>query len=245
MKPPMTSIQPKALIFDFGGVISRTLFETHRETEQALGLSKHSLQWRGPFDVENDDLWRRMQADDITERDYWKMRTQEVSDLTDNNWTKMSDFVKAARGAHPQLVIRPEFMETIKIAKAHNIRLAILSNELDLFYGEAFRAKLPFLTEFETITDATYTKILKPDPRAYQICLDALKLAPSECVFIDDQLRNIHGSLAHGLISVHFDVQNPSSSYAEALAHFGLDLPETYTSKKDTTEKTLKGSAQC
>jgi putative hydrolase of the HAD superfamily len=27
-----------ALIFDFGGVISKTLFETHADTEQALGL---------------------------------------------------------------------------------------------------------------------------------------------------------------------------------------------------------------
>ncbi|MEZ5449921.1 MAG: hypothetical protein R3E89_13430 [Thiolinea sp.] len=28
----------KALVLDFGGVISRTLFETHDSTEQALGL---------------------------------------------------------------------------------------------------------------------------------------------------------------------------------------------------------------
>ena len=28
----------RALILDFGGVISRTLFETHDETERALGL---------------------------------------------------------------------------------------------------------------------------------------------------------------------------------------------------------------
>lgn len=224
MKPVVTPNLPKALIFDFGGVISRTLFETHRETEQALGLPKNSLTWRGPFDVQGDKLWQDMQADKITERDYWKIRTQQVSDLTGNNWTKMSDFVKAARGAHPELVIRPEFMQTIKIAKSHDVRLAILSNELDLFYGETFRAKLPFLTDFESITDATYTKILKPDPQAYQICLEELNLAPSDCVFIDDQLRNIQGARSHGLISVHFDVQNPTQSYNESLSYFGLTL---------------------
>lgn len=239
MKSAINPSLPKALIFDFGGVISRTLFETHRETEQALGLPKHSLTWRGPFDAKGDKLWQDMQADKITERDYWKTRTEQISDLTGNNWTKMSDFVQAARGARPDLVIRPEFMETIKIAKANNIRLAILSNELDLFYGEAFRKKLPFLTDFETIIDATYTKILKPDPRAYQICLDELNLAPSKTVFIDDQLRNIQGARSHGLISVYFNVQNPAQSYNEALSYFGLNLSQAPSHPLNTVTASL------
>lgn len=213
---------PKALIFDFGGVISRTLFETHSETEQALGLRKGTLQWRGPFAPETDEFWRLMQADEITERDYWKIRTQEVAKLTGQDWTQMSDFVKAARGAHPELIIRPEFLETIRIAKKNKIRLAILSNELDLFYGEEFREKLPFLRYFETITDATYTKILKPAPQAYQICLDALSLPASDCVFIDDQHRNIVGAHNIGLKSIHFDIQNPQQSYEQTLAYFNL-----------------------
>lgn len=213
---------PKALIFDFGGVISRTLFETHRETEQALSLPEGTLQWRGPFAPDTDDVWRAMQADEITERDYWKTRTQDVAKLTGRNWTQMSDFVKAARGANPELIIRPEFFQTIEIAKKHGVRLAILSNELDLFYGEEFRGKLPFLEDFEVITDATYTKILKPDPRAYHICLEALSLPASDCVFIDDQHRNIVGAHNIGLKSIHFDVQNPRQSYEQALAYFNL-----------------------
>ena len=39
----------KALVLDFGGVISRTMFETHRLTEAALGLKSGSLTWMGPF----------------------------------------------------------------------------------------------------------------------------------------------------------------------------------------------------
>ena len=210
----------KALIFDFGGVISRTLFETHRETEDALELARGTLTWRGPFDTANDPVWRDMQADKISERDYWKIRTEEVAKLCGKNWTQMSDFVKAARGAHPELIIRPGFLRTINFAKANNIRLAILSNELDLFYGDEFRAKLDFLKDFEVIVDATYTKILKPDPRAYKICLDKIGLNGNECVFIDDQQRNIDGAERIGLTSVKFDVQNPDTSFIKALSYF-------------------------
>jgi len=40
----------KALILDFGGVISRTLFETHAMSERALKLPIGSMTWQGPFD---------------------------------------------------------------------------------------------------------------------------------------------------------------------------------------------------
>ena len=215
----------RALILDFGGVISRTLFETHDLSEKALGLPNGSLTWQGPFAPEADPLWRAMQADEISERDYWKSRTAEVAKLVGQNWNEMSDFVRAARGADPDAVIRPEFRTTIAACKAAGVRLAILSNELDLFYGADFREKLPFLKDFEVIVDATYTGILKPDARAYELVLQELGLPAADCVFVDDQLRNIKGAEALGLPAVHFDVMAPSQSYAEALRL--LDLERT------------------
>jgi putative hydrolase of the HAD superfamily len=212
----------RALILDFGGVISRTLFETHSLTEVALGLPAGSLTWRGPIAPETDALWRDMQAGTITERDYWARRTVEVGVLTGRDWTQMSDFVRAARGADPDAVIRPEFRAAIKRVKDAGLRLAILSNELDLFYGADFRAKLPFLTEFEVIIDATHTGILKPDPCAYQDCLDQLGLHAEHCVFVDDQRRNVDGAHAIGLPTVHFDVANPATGYTQALHLLGL-----------------------
>jgi putative hydrolase of the HAD superfamily len=220
----MSSLKPQALVLDFGGVVTRTLFETHALTEQALGLKPGTLGWRGPFDPASDPLWRAMQADEISERDYWKTRTSEVGRLVGEDWHDMSTFVQRARGADPQAVIRPEAEQAIRTAHAAGVRLAILSNELDLFYGASFRERLPMLSLFETIVDATYTKILKPDARAYAMVGDALQLPLAACVFVDDQKRNIDGADAAGMLTVHFDVARPAPSYAEALGHFGLAL---------------------
>lgn len=207
----------KALILDFGGVISRTLFETHALSEAALGLPPGILTWQGPFDPAGDSLWRSMQADEISERDYWRQRTAEVAALVRADWSEMSDFVKAARGASPDEVIRPEFLSSFAEARAAGYKTAILSNELDLFYGAEFRSKLPFIADFDVIVDATYTKILKPDARAYGEVIEKLGIAPEAGVFVDDQLRNIEGARAVGLQTVHFDVMKPADSYAEAL----------------------------
>ena len=212
----------KALILDFGGVVTRTLFETHDLTENALGLAPGTLAWRGPFDPSTDDLWVSMQAGRISERDYWTTRTREVAALVGRPWTTMMEFVQAARGTDAEHVLRPEARNAILAAKASGVRLAILSNELDLFYGAAFRKSFQLIDLFEAVIDATYTKILKPDPRAYQLCLDALSLPPGACVFVDDQKKNVDGARAVNIPAVHFDVTQPAKSYAEALSLLGI-----------------------
>lgn len=212
----------QALVLDFGGVISRTLFETHAQTELALGLAAGSLTWQGPFKPEQDALWQAMQRDEISERDYWLTRSKETGALLGKNWTTMEAFVRAARGKHVTAVIRPEALTAIAKVKQAGGKLAILSNELDLFYGSDFRSELPFLNDFDVIIDATYTGILKPRAEAYQLVLDALQLPAAACVFVDDQLRNIKGAEAVGMQTIHFDVQQPLSSYQQALQAFDL-----------------------
>ena len=212
-----------ALVLDFGGVMSRTLFETHALTEQTLGLEPGTLTWLGPFDPDSDPLWQRMQAGALTERDYWLRRARETGQSIGKNWTSMQEFVIAARGAEPAQVIRPECTAAVEVAAAGGHTLAVLSNELDLFYGSNFRQKLPLLDRFDVIVDATHTRVLKPDPRAYQLVCDALGCRAADCVFVDDQARNIAGAQAFGMRTVHFDVRNPADSYRQALACLGLD----------------------
>ena len=217
----------KALVLDFGGVISRTVFETHRENEQALGLSEGTLTWRGPFDPEGDPLWCAMQAGKISERDYWFQRAAETGKLVGETWTTLPEFLQRIRGDVPHSMIRPEFLSTLALAKHQNCKLAILSNELDLFYGADIRNKLPFLADFDLIVDATYSGILKPDPRAYGAIVDGLKVRPTDCVFVDDQLKNIIGANTFGMQTIHFDVTHPKESYAQALALLDATTTET------------------
>ena len=218
----MSASTASALVLDFGGVISKTLFETHDATEAALGLAPGTLTWRGPFAQDTDPLWSAMQRGELSERDYWLARSREVGQLIGEDWHDMQTFVRRARGADPMLVIRPEAERAIRIAREAGRKLAILSNELDLFYGADFRHRLPLLGQFDVIVDATHTGILKPDLRAYGAVCEALRLAPQACVFVDDQERNINGAIACGLSTVWFDGRHPENSYRQALHTLGL-----------------------
>ena len=76
------------------------------------------------------------------------------------------------------------------------------------------------------ISDATYTHVLKPAPEAYLACLEELGLSAEDCVFIDDQMRNVKGGLAVGLRALHLDVRAPLAAMNRALEELGI--PERF-----------------
>jgi putative hydrolase of the HAD superfamily len=219
----LTTPQPRATrgkrpktcaILDFGGVISRTPFEQHRLTESVLGLPQGTLTWLGPLAPQTDELWRQMLDGQISEREYWRLRAAEVGRLVGEQWNDMASFLRRIRGPDPNQAVRPEAVAFLTEAKRRGKRLAVLSNELDLFYGRETRERIDILQLMETIVDGTYTNVLKPDPAAYEICLRTLGVDVEDAVFLDDQPRNVAGALAIGLEAVQFDVRDPKGSYA-------------------------------
>ena len=205
----------RGLLLDFGGVISVTLFERHRTSERLLGLPEGTLLWRGPFDPDGDDLWRDMLEGRISERDYWAFRAQETGRRIGEDWDMLA-MIRRTMGDGPNAHIRPQARDFVFLAKAAGRRVGILSNELELFYGADTMARLDILKLMDGLVDATHTKILKPDPRAYALGCAALGLPPERIVFVDDQQRNVDGAKAAGLIAIRFDVVDPARSFAEA-----------------------------
>lgn len=211
----------KALLLDFGGVIVMTGFELHSLTERLLGLPSGTLTWRGPFDPTSDLLWQAMQRDEISEREYWAIRAGEVGQLIGETWDVLA-YMRAIKCASPDEAIRPEAVETIKLAKAKGFKVGLLTNELELFYGQDCVERISILHEFDAIVDASHTKILKPKPEAYQLALEALGVAAYETLFVDDQWRNIAGAQQTGLETFHFDVTRPAEHYAQVRTMLGF-----------------------
>ncbi len=61
-----------------------------------------------------------------------------------------------------------------------------------------------FLHWFEGIVVSGEEKLIKPDPRIYQVLLERYNVTPQRALFIDDNVKNVAGAEAVGLHAVHF-----------------------------------------
>lgn len=218
--------RPRGLLLDFGSVISISVFERHRQTEEALGLPRGTLAWRGPLAPETDPLWQAMQRDEISERDYWATRARELGEAVgERDWDVLTMLTRV-RQVDPNDVVRPWMRRLIRAARERGIRIAMLTNELELFYGKEFLARMDVLAHFDAIVDATHTGILKPDPRAYALAIEAMDLPAREILFVDDQFRNIAGAVKAGLQTQHFDLRDVPGQIASVAARLALPTPE-------------------
>jgi putative hydrolase of the HAD superfamily len=213
---------PRALLLDFGSVISVSAFERHRQTEQVLNLAPGSLTWLGPLDPATDPLWAAMQRDEITERDYWATRARELGVAVGEADWDMATMLSRLRHADPNNAVRPEMRRLIREARASGIRVGVLSNEFELFYGPGMLERIDVLREMDAMVDATHTKILKPDPRAYALALAALQLPAHQVLFVDDQFRNIAGAVRAGLQAQFFDLRDVPGNIAAIAARLKL-----------------------
>jgi putative hydrolase of the HAD superfamily len=212
----------QALLLDFGSVISVSLFEQRRQIEQKLGLAGGVLSWSGPFDMATDPLWAAMQRDELTERDYWGTRAREIGELVgEQNWT-MLELFDHVRNDNYDEVIRPAMYKAMDFCKKNKIKIGILSNELELFYGKKWLDGLTLMSEMACFIDASTTNILKPDPRAYQLAIDALGVQPENIVFLDDQMRNVIGANQVGIVGIHFDITQPVACFEAAIGRFTI-----------------------
>jgi len=217
-------VRPRGLLLDFGAVISVSVFERHRETEMLLGLPPGSLTWMGPLAPATDPLWQAMQRDEITEREYWAARARELgTSVGEADWDVLRMLTRL-RQVDPNAIIRPEVERLIHAARAQGIKVGILSNDLELFYGKELLSKMDVLQEIGTIVDASHSGILKPAPRAYELAIEAMQLAPEKILFVDDQFRNIAGAVKAGLQTHHFDLRDVCGQVSAIAARLGVSL---------------------
>lgn len=188
----------KKLLLDFGGVVLKTPFE--------MTPRLASADWPGPFDTDNDALWRAFQSAEITEREYWHTRATEAFPDADDPTTDLMDVLFAPP---PDDVLRPQVMRLVGSYGA-----AVLTNDLGRFHPDPWLDTMGLRDTFTPLIDLSFHRVLKPAPEAYDWALRQLELSASDVLFVDDQPANIKGAERLGIESIWFDVTQPDAATA-------------------------------
>lgn len=197
----------KALIFDVGGVLVRTVDRSRRAILEAeLGLPK------GQTDdtVFNSAMGQAAQRGEVTSRSLW-------------NW------VAADMGLDKQGLghFRHEFWggdrlneELVALIRSLRPRYqtAIISNFMDEL-RESLTVEYPIIDAFDLVVISAEEKVMKPDLLIFQRTIERLGRKPEECVFVDDFAHNVVGARAAGMHAIHY---TPETNIEKELAILGV-----------------------
>lgn len=199
----------KAVIFDMGGVLVRTVDPGKRAAWEArLGLA--------PGDAErivlNSPMGKQAQMGAITTADLWHWVQGEFGFDDDTLAAFRHDFWAGD-------ALDDELVDLLRYLRL-NYQTALLSNFMDELH-EVITVRHPMADAFDLVVGSAYEKMMKPDARIYELTLARLGRKPAEAVFIDDMLHNIEGAQQVGLATVHYQA---GMDVTAALAELGLQV---------------------
>jgi epoxide hydrolase-like predicted phosphatase len=198
----------KAVIFDIGGVLIRTAdHASRRQWEKKLGLAE----WESETIVFTSEMGTKAQSGAITDDELW----QWVGQRLNLNGSELAAFRKGFWAGDE---LDTGLVDYIRTLKGSGYQTAVISNATDNLHN-ALTNQFKIDDAFDIIVGSADEKVMKPDPRIYQLTLERLGRQPSETVFIDDFAHNIQTAQELGMATVHF---KPGTDVPKELAKLGI-----------------------
>lgn len=115
--------------------------------------------------------------------------------------------------------LNPVMMDWVQELRKAGSKVAILSN-MPIEIARHIRQNAPWFGYFDHMCFSAEVQLAKPEPAIYYSCLEALRAAPAESIFLDDRIENVEGARAVGMHAIRF------ISPAELLPELGpFNLP--------------------
>jgi putative hydrolase of the HAD superfamily len=201
----------RAVISDFGGVLTNPLFESFKRFTDQRGISFEALGNAMARITERDgeNPLFVLERGELTEQMFLARLGDALADEVGEP-VEMGSFAQHYfDGLHPNAPM----IEWLRHVKAdRGLRLALLTNNVRE-WEPRWRAMVPIDELFETVVDSAFVGMRKPDPRIYALTLERLGLRAQACLFVDDLEHNCVAAAGLGMHTVWF--RNAQQAIAE------------------------------
>ena len=186
------SESPKAIIFDYGQVLSLPQNdEAHRELVELSGVDPELFDrryWahRSSYDrgtMRAEQFWRAVLGLNGAELDPGRLWGLVEADI--RSWTDVNE----------------PLLRWLLALPTRKVRLALLSN-MPADIRAALRLRFGWLERFAVQVYSCEVGVVKPEPAIYRHCLQKLKLKAAQVVFVDDREENVEAARRLGLRTV-------------------------------------------
>lgn len=206
----------KAVLWDFGGVLTTSPFDAFAEYERANGLPVGFIR---TLNATNSDAnaWAAFERSDVDVDGFAHLFEAEARAA--GGEVDARALIALISGA-----LRPEMVEALR--RCHErLKTGLLTNNFvptemraaDTGYG-------PVLHHFDVVVESSKAGCRKPDPRFYEMALTELGIEPANAVFVDDLGVNLKPAREMGMTTIKF--VSPGQALADLEAAVGFALSD-------------------
>jgi len=179
----------RALLVDYGGVLTSNVFESFRAFCVAEGLDPDAIRRLFRDDPRALELVRELETGAIDE-DGFGRRFGELLGIEDRAGLvdRMFDGLRADE----------EMVAALRKARAAGVRTGLVSNSMGA--GRYDRAAFPEL--FDGVVISGEVGFHKPQPEIFLLAAERAGATAEDCVFVDDLRENCEGAEAVGMTAI-------------------------------------------
>jgi putative hydrolase of the HAD superfamily len=191
----------RAVISDFGGVLTNPLVEAFLHFQEQSGISLEDLGKAMHAAAEErggEHPLFMLEKGLISEREF--LRRLEAHLPPGSRLDGFSEIWFDA--LHPN----EELLAYLRGLRERGLRMALLTNNVREWEPH-WRAKLPELDEiFEVIVDSAFVGMRKPEPEIYHLTVERIRgVEMRECLFLDDMEVNVAAARELGMRAILFE----------------------------------------
>ena len=210
----------KAVLWDFGGVITSSPFEAFNRYESERGLPKDFLR---SINATNPDTnaWAKLESSQVSVDEFDELFAQEAE-------------AKGQRVMGREVLdllsgdVRQEMVRALHLIK-ENHRIGCITNNVNTGQGPGMAkttAKAAQIAEimalFDVVIESSKVNIRKPDPAIYKMTCEQMSLRPEETIYLDDLGINLKPARALGMTTIKVLNADQALKELEALLNMSL-----------------------
>ena len=200
-------MKTKAVIFDFGGVITSSPFEAFNAFEAERGYLKNIIR-RINSTNPNGNAWALFERNEIDAAQFDEMFTSEAAARKHN--IRGSEVLALLSGS-----IRPAMVAKIDTCKAAGLKVGCLTNNVQTGHGAGMAGSdakageiAAIMAKFDVVIESSKVGLRKPDPRIYALICEQLGVNPTDCIYLDDLGINCKPAAAMGMRAIKVESES-------------------------------------
>lgn len=205
----------RAVISDFGGVLTTPLLGSFAAFQDETGISAQSLgeAMQRIAEREGEHPLFELERGRITEAHFLNSLRRELTPALGHEpeLHRFSEIYFDALDPNEPMI------EEMRDLKARGYRMALLTNNVRE-WEPLWRGMLPVDEIFEVIVDSAFVGIRKPEPAIYELVLERIGggVGAADCLFVDDVEDNVATARELGMRAVHFRSSDQAIAEIEA-----------------------------